>query len=187
MVFPFITQSLTTAMIRYWGHEHDYRNNLTCIRRGGVIPRQFPCNRKEVESLRDGPFSGFRPSFGTSREEGASKKSSQMAKRNNKSMSDDEIEILEGQGAQVNQIPEGTGPPDAGQDAEGVEDDFCETRTADGEDEFAVAEDDDSGYALVGEDDRSQPSQWESGVLCVADPFIRAKVNAFQLSERRQS
>ena len=172
-------------MIRYWGHEHDYRNNLTCIRRGGVIPRQFPCNRKEVESLRDGPFSGFRAAFGSSREEGASGKSSQIGKRENKSMSDDEIVILEGQEAQIKQIPKGTGPPDADHDAEGAEVDFCETRTVDEEAEFAVDEDDDSGYALVGEDDRSESSQWESGILCVADPFIRAKVNAFQFLERR--
>lgn len=172
-------------MVRYWGHEHDYRSNLTCIRRGGVIPRQFPCNRKEVESLRDGPFSDFRASSGTSREEGASVKSSQMSKRDNKSLSDDEIEVLEGQGAQAKQIPEGTEPPVAGQDAGGAEDDLCETHAATEEDELADAEDNDSGCVLVGEDDRSEPSQWESDVLCVADPFIRAKVKAFYFPARR--
>lgn len=158
---------------QYWGHEHDYRNNLTCIRRGGIIPRQFPCNRKEVESLRDGPFSGFLASSGTSGEEGAPGKSSQMSKSDNKSSSDAKIEVVEGQEAQVKQIPEGTGPI-AGQDAEGAEDLF-EIHAATEEDELADAEDDDSGYMLVGEDDSSEPSQWESDVLCVADPFIRAK------------
>jgi hypothetical protein len=172
-------------MIRYWGHEHDYRNNLTCIRRGGVVPRQFPCNRKEVESLRDGPFSGFRASFGTSREEGARGKSSQMSKRDNNSLSDDEIEALGRQGAQVKQISEGTGPPVAGQDAEGAEDDLCEAHTATEEDELADTEDDFFGYALIEEDDRNEPSRWESDVLCVVDPFIREKVKAFYSSERR--
>jgi hypothetical protein len=180
--FSYSSRNILTAMIRYWGHEHDYRNNLTCIRRGGIIPRQFPCNRKEVESLRDGPFSGFLASSGTSGEEGAPGKSSQMSKSDNKSSSDAKIEVVEGQEAQVKQIPEGTGPI-AGQDAEGAEDLF-EIHAATEEDELADAEDDDSGYMLVGEDDSSEPSQWESDVLCVADPFIRAKVEAF-ISRRR--
>lgn len=151
---------------QYWGHEHDYRNNLLCIRRGGVLPRQVPCSRKEVESLRDGPFSGFP----------ASGKPPKKDKRDNKSLSEVEIE------AQAKQASVATGPHEkephtvvVGQDAEGAEDELNETHSVVEGDELAEAEDDDSGYVLGGEDDRNEPSQWESHILCVVDPFIRAK------------
>ncbi|KAH9026816.1 hypothetical protein EDB85DRAFT_1978024 [Lactarius pseudohatsudake] len=151
---------------QYWGHEHDYRNNLMCIRRGGVLPRQIPCSRKEAESLRDGPFSGFP----------ASGKPPKKDKRDNKSLSEAEIE------AQAKQASVAAGPHEkephtvvVGQDAEGAEDELNETHSVVEVDELAEAEDDDSGYVLGGEDDRNEPSQWESHILCVVDPFIRAK------------
>ncbi|KAH9173843.1 hypothetical protein EDB89DRAFT_2228510 [Lactarius sanguifluus] len=151
---------------QYWGHEHDYRNNLMCIRRGGVLPRQIPCSRKEAESLRDGPFSGFP----------ASGKPPRKDKRDNKSLSEAEIE------AQAKQASVAAGPHEiephavvVGQDADGAEDELNETHSVVEGDELAEAEDDDSGYVLGGEDDRNEPSQWESHILCVVDPFIRAK------------
>jgi hypothetical protein len=172
IVFLF-SRNLLTEIIRYWGHEHDYRNNLTCIRRGGVVPRQFPCNRKELESLRDGPFSGFLASSEAFLEKGG--------KRDNKS-SEAEIEVLEGQEAQEASVALDTlekEPPVAGQDAEGAEDELNETPSVAEGDELAESEHDDSGYVLGEEDDRNEPSQWESHILCVADPFVRAKVKAF--------
>lgn len=150
---------------QYWGHEHDYRNNLTCIRRGGVVPRRFPCNRKETEGLRDGPFSGFRASSEAFLEKGASGEPLGKGERDNTSLSEAEIEVLEWQEAQAKQ---------ASVAAEGAEDELNETHSVAEGDELAEAEDD-SGYMLGGEDDRSEPSQWQSGILCVADPFIRAK------------
>jgi len=182
-LFSHLSRDLLTEIFRYWGHEHDYRNNLTCVRRGGVVPRQFPCNRKEVESLRDGPFSGFRASSEAFLEKGASGKSSRKDKRVNKSLSEDEIEVLEWQEAQAKQAsvaagPREEGPPVADQDAEGAEDELNETHSVAEGDELAEAEDDDSVYVLGEEDDGSEPSQWESDILCVVDPFIRAKVKA---------
>jgi hypothetical protein len=102
-----------------------------------------------------------------------------MSKRDNKSLSEAEIEVLEGQEAQVKQTSEGAGPPVVDQDAEGPEDDLSETDSVAEGDELAEAEDDNSGYVLGEEDDRSEPSQWKSDILCVTDPFIRAKVKAF--------
>ena len=101
-----------------------------------------------------------------------------MSERDNKSLSEAEIDVLEGQEAQVKQSSEGAGPPVAGQDAEGAEDELSEIGSVAEGDEPAEVEDDDSGYALVGDDGRSEPSQWESDILCVADPFIRSKVNS---------
>ena len=153
---------------------------MTCIRRGGVVPRQFPCNRKELESLRDGPFSGFRTSSEAFLEKGS--------KGDNKPSSEAGIEVLEGQEAQVKQdsVTLGTrekGPPVTGQGAEGPKD---ETHSVAEGDELEEVEDDDSGYVLGGEDDRNEPTQWESHILCVADPFIRAKVKAFLSLFRRE-
>ncbi|KAH9003297.1 hypothetical protein EDB86DRAFT_2343967 [Lactarius hatsudake] len=137
-----------------------------CIRRGGVLPRQIPCSRKEAESLRDGPFSGFP----------ASGKPPKKDKRDNKSLSEAEIEV------QAKQASVAAGPHEkepytvvVGPDAEGAEDELNETHSVIEGDELAEAEDDDSGYVLGGEDDRNEPSQWESHILCVVDPFIRAK------------
>ena len=87
-----------------------------------------------------------------------------MSKRDDKSLS----EAPEGQEARVKQGSEGAGIPVKGMDAEGPEDELSETDS--------VGE---SGYMLGGEDDRSEPSQWKSDILCVADPFIGAKVRSF--------
>ena len=159
-----------TGIVRYWGHEHDYRNNLTCIHRGGVFPRQFPCNRKELESLRDGPFSGFRASS-----------EAVLEKAGDKSSSEVEVEVLEGQETQAKQASVAPGTrekshPVAGQDAEDAED---ELNSMAEEGEFAEAEDDDSGYVLGGEDGTDEPSEWKFHILCVTDPFVRGKVNTF--------
>ena len=102
-----------------------------------------------------------------------------MSERDNKTLSEAEIEVLEGQEAQVKQSSEGARPPVAGQDAESAEDELSEIGSVAEGDEPAEAEDDDSGYALVGDDNRSEPSQWESDILCVADPFIRSKVKGY--------
>jgi hypothetical protein len=92
-----------------------------------------------------------------------------MTKRDDKSLS----EAPEGQEAQVEQDSEGAGLPVAGLDAEGPEDELSETDS--------VAENDESGYVLGREDDRNEPSQWKSDILCVADPFIGAKVKSFYI------
>ena len=92
-----------------------------------------------------------------------------MSKRDDKSLS----EAPEGQEARVKQGSEGAGLPVAGMNAEGPEDGLSETDS--------VAEDDESGYVLGGEDDRSEPSQWKSDILCVADPFIGEKVTSFYI------
>jgi len=98
-----------------------------------------------------------------------------MSKRDNKPLSEAEIEALDGQEAQVKETSEGAGPPVVGQDAEGAEVDLYETRSVVEEDEPAEADDDGSEDLLIGEEDGSEPSQWESDILCVADPFVRAK------------
>lgn len=102
-----------------------------------------------------------------------------MSEGDNKTLSEAGIEALEGQEAQVKRSSKGAGPPVASQDAESAEDELSDIGSVAEGDEPAEAEDDDSGYALVGDDDKSEPSQWESDILCVADPFIRSKVKGF--------
>lgn len=167
-----------TVITRYWGHEHDYCNNLISVRWGGVVPREVPCNRKESETLRDGPFSDFRQSSSAHLEKGAAGKSSSKRKQEKKkeSPSDAGIEVLEE--GQTDQVSEATGTRIDGQpitgegrdEDGGVDDKFNDT---DSETEQDLAEDED-GFEEV--DDKAQPSRWQSDILCVADPFIPAKV-----------
>ncbi|KAI0300086.1 hypothetical protein B0F90DRAFT_450759 [Multifurca ochricompacta] len=145
------------------------------VRLGGVVPRQVPCNRKEVENLRDGPFSGFRPSSGTFLEKGVPRKSPFEGKRGKKkkALSEADPEILKGQKAKLTSV-DADGLPVAGHVIDdGVEDVLNEIQSEVEEDELAEGEDG-SGFVL-GTDDKAQPSRWQSEVLCVADPFIRAK------------
>ena len=164
---------------RYWGHEHDYCNNLISVRWGGVVPREVPCNRKESETLRDGPFSDFRQSSSAHLEKGAAGKSSSKRKQEEKKEAppDAGIEVLEGREGRADQVSEATGTridgqPITGEERDeggGVDDKFNDT---DSETEQDLADED----VFEELDDRAQPSRWQSDILCVADPFIPAKV-----------
>jgi len=163
-----------TVTTRYWGHEHDYRNNLISVHWGGVVPREVPCNRKESETLRDGPFSGFRQSSSAHLEQGAAGKSSSKSKQGG-ALSDAGIEVLEGQAGQASQATgtriDGQPITDEGRDeGGGVDDKFNDSGSETEED---LGED---GDEFEETDDKAQPSRWQSDVLCVADPFIPAKV-----------
>ena len=174
------TEVHLTVTTRYWGHEHDYCNNLISVRWGGVVPREVPCNRKESETLRDGPFSDFRQSSSPHPEKGAAGKSSSKSKQGEKkgALSDAGIEGLEGQEGQADHASDATGARIGGQpttdegrdEGGGADDKFNDT---DSETEQDLAEDEDEFEEA---DDKAQPSRWQSDILCVADPFIRGKV-----------
>ena len=171
-------QACLTETTRYWGHEHDYRNNLMSVRWGGVVPRKVPCNRKESQSLRDGPFSGFQSS---STSKGAA--GMPPSKGEGKALSDTDAKVLEGQGSGENQAVEIEGhdtdvPPSTGasRDEDGdAEDEFNDTGSEADHDLEALADEVEFNIAPEAGDD-AQPSQWESDVLCVADPFVQTKV-----------
>lgn len=135
-----------TETTRYWGYEHDYRNNLISVRWGGVVPRRLPCDRKESESLRDGPFSGFRPSSNAT----AGNEQAPETVVNN---------------------PDG--PPSTVDEDEGGEE--FETWTEAEQDLATVADEDEFDVAPEA-CEGAQPFRWQSDVLCVADPFIETKV-----------
>jgi hypothetical protein len=173
--------ALLTETTRYWGHEHDYRNNLISVRWGGVVPRRLPCDRKESESLRDGPFSGFRSSSNATAGNSAAAKSPMKGERIKEgALSEADAKDLEGKNCGDKQAPEtegnsSDGPPltSANRDEDGefdrwseAEQDLAAVTVAD-ENEFDVAPE-------VGEE--AQPFRWQSDVLCVADPFIETKV-----------
>jgi hypothetical protein len=175
-----------TETTRYWGHEHDYRNNLISVRWGGVVPRRLPCDRKESESLRDGPFSGFRSSSNETAGNSAAEKSPIKGERiKEDSLSEGDANVLEEQNSGDKQTPETVGngpdgPPLAGanryEDGGGEEFDTWsegeeDPAAVEGEDVFDVAPE-------AGEEAQpfQQPFRWQSDVLCVADPFIESKV-----------
>jgi hypothetical protein len=178
--FPVPPNACLTETARYWGHEHDYRNNLISVRWGGVVPRRLPCDRRESESLRDGPFSGFRSSSNTIAGNSTADKSpmnGEQIKEN--ALSEADAKVLEGQNSGDKQTSETVGsldePPitSVNRDEDGGEtfDTWSEreqdlTTVAD-EDEFNVAPEAGEGQ---------QPFRWQSDVLCVADPFIERKV-----------
>lgn len=168
-----------TETTRYWGHEHDYRNNLISVRWGGVVPRRFPCDRKESENLRDGPFSGFRSSSNATAGNSAAEKSPTKGERIKEGALPEADAKGQNSGDGDNQAPEAEGnspdgPPLTGanrdEDGAGEFDTWSEPEqdltTAADEDEFDVAPE-------AGEE---QPFRWQSDVLCVADPFIETKV-----------
>jgi hypothetical protein len=177
-----------TKATRYWGHEHDYRNNLISVRWGGVVPRRLPCDRKESENLRDGPFSGFRsPSSATAGNNAAEKSPMKGERIKQDALPEANAEVLEGQDSGDKQAPGTVGnSPDGpsltstnkGEDAEGEEfDAWSETE----QDRTLVADEDGVGedvFDVVPEagEEAAQPFQWQSDVLCVADPFIDGKV-----------
>jgi hypothetical protein len=148
------------------------------VRWGGVVPREVPCNRKESETLRDGPFSGFRQSSSSSAhlEQGGAGKSLKSKQGGDKeALSDAGIEVLEGQKGQASQATgtriDGQPITDEGWDeGGGVVDKFTDSGSETEED---LGEDADE---FEEPDDKAQPSRWQSDLLCVADPFIRAKV-----------
>jgi hypothetical protein len=171
-----------TETTRYWGHEHDYRNNLISVRWGGVVPREVPCDRKESESLRDGPFSDFRSSSNTIAGQGAAGKSPLKGERSEeKALLEADAKVLEGQNSGEEEAPESEGDSTDGlpltgasKDEDGeVEDEFNDT----GEAEHLVTPADEDEFDVAPEaGDEPQPSHWQSDVLCVADPFVPTKV-----------
>jgi hypothetical protein len=175
--FSRLSSARLTKTTRYWGHEHDYRNNLISVRWGGVVPREIPCNRRESETLRDGPFSNFRQ---TSSEKGTAGKPSLKDKQGKeKALSEAGDEEVEGKKGQADQASEATGTRIDGQSTRDDEDDRdegvdVEANDLDSETEQDAAEDEDE--LAQEEDDEAQPSRWQSDVLCVVDPFIRGKV-----------
>jgi len=162
---------------QYWGHEHDYRNNLISVRLGGVVPRRLPCDRKESEGLRDGPFSGFRSSSNTTAGNSAAEKSPMKGERIKEgALPEVDAKVLESQNSGDEQATETVvnspeGPPLTDEDGGGEEFDTwseAEKDLSTVADEFDVAPE-------AGEDPEAQPFRWQSDVLCVADPFIETK------------
>ncbi len=150
------------------------------MRWGGVVPRELPCDRKELEGLRDGPFSGFRSSSNTTAEKGAAEKSPLKGEQSKEdAQSEANANVLEGQNSGEKPAPEIEGkstdePPltDPNRDEDGeAEDEFDDTGSEAEQDLAAVADD-----AAPEAGNEAQPSRWQSDVLCVADPFIEAKV-----------
>lgn len=147
---------------------------MISVRWGGVVPREVPCNRKESETLRDGPFSNFRQ---FPNEKGAAGKSPLKNKQvKDKIPSEAGVEVLEWQKGQANQDSEATrvdGQPVTGNRGEEAGD---ETNDSGSETEKDPAEDEDEFGLAQEADDEAQPSRWQSDILCVVDPFVRAKV-----------
>jgi hypothetical protein len=171
-----------TKIVRYWGHEHDYRNSLISVRWGGVMPREIPCNKRESESLREGPFSGFPPSTNTLPEKDMVGTSLSKGKqRQKKALSEADVEVFERQKTQSKQASEVAGPrydgqqaTDTGRDGGGEVGD--ELNNTGSEAEYNAAEDEDEAGPPLEADDKAQPSRWQSDMLCVVDPFVRTKV-----------
>jgi hypothetical protein len=177
----FYTNACLTETTRYWGHEHDYRNNLVSVRWGGVVPRRLPCDRKESESLRDGPFSGFRSSSNATAGDRAAEKSPMGEAIKEGALPEADAKVLEGQNSGDKQAPEvegniPDGPPltGANRDEDGGGEDF-DTWT-EGEQDLATAADEDEFDVAPEAGEEEQPFRWQSDVLCVADPFIETKV-----------
>ncbi|KAI0247404.1 hypothetical protein BJV78DRAFT_1246095 [Lactifluus subvellereus] len=169
---PPVTVGVEQALqdwFQYWGHEHDYRNNLISVRWGGVVPREVPCNKKEAESLRDGPFSSFRPSSNAFLEKGAFGKSP-LGGKEKSALSEADVKVLEWQEAQAKQasVAAGSREEDEAEDEFNVNDTHSEAdrNLEEAKEEFE---------STLEADDTAQSSRWESDILCVTDPFIRAK------------
>jgi hypothetical protein len=175
LLFIIIFDRLTETT-RYWGHEHDYRNNLISVRLGGVVPREVPCNKKEAVNLRDGPFSGFRPSSNASLEKGASGET-QLKDKEKNALSKANVEALglqETQAKQVSAGPRVDEPPVTGTDEEDeAENEFNDTHP---ETDRNPGEAEEEIEPTLETDDIAHLPRWESQILCVIDPFIREKV-----------
>ena len=172
-----------TETTRYWGYEHDYRNNLISVRWGGVVPRRLPCDRKESESLRDGPFSGFPSPSNASAGNSAAEKSPVKGERIKEgALSEVDAKVSEGQNSGDEQVPEtegnsSDGPPLTGvnRDEDGGEEEF--DRWSEAEQDLATVADEEDEFDVAPEaGGEGQPFRWQSDVLCVADPFIERKV-----------
>jgi hypothetical protein len=171
-----------TETTRYWGHEHDYCNNLISVRWGGVVPRRLPCDRKESESLRDGPFSGFRSSSNATAGKNAAEKSPMKGERINEgALSEADAKALEGQNSGDKQAPETVGNSPDGPlltgengDEDGSGEQFDTWSEA--EQDLATVADEDEFDVAPEAGEEAQPFRWQTDVLCVADPFIETKV-----------
>jgi len=164
---------------QYWGHEHDYRKTLLSVRWGGVVPREVPCNLEQSGSLRDGPFSGFKPPDSRLEKGGARKAGSRRQRGEKEALLVADVDASKRRKAKERQVSEaarnridGTPVTGAVRDDDREADEFNDTGS---EAKGDLSEDgDDLGFAL-GADDKAQSPQWQSEMLCVADPFIRAK------------
>jgi hypothetical protein len=179
--FSRLSNDRLTEITRYWGHEHDYRNNLISVRWGGVVPREVPCNIKEAEGLRDGPFSHFRPSSNAFLEKGASGRSPLEGKEKN-AVSKADVEVLEWQKAESKQPSVAAGsradePPVTSKSEDETEGEFTVNDTQ-SEADRNFGETKEEFEPMLEADDTAQSPRWESEILCVTDPFVRAKVKS---------
>jgi len=163
-----------TETTRYWGHEHDYRNNLISVRWGGVVPRRLPCDRKESESLRDGPFSGFRSSSNTTARNGTAGNSALKGEQSKEdALSESDAKVLEGQNSGDKQGNGADGPPLTEDGDGGGEGESGDTGAEAKQDLVAVADHDEDEIDV--DRGEGEPFRWQSNVLCVADPFVETK------------
>jgi hypothetical protein len=188
ITFSMPPNACLTKSTRYWGHEHDYRNNLVSVRWGGVVPRGLPCDRKELEGLRDGPFSGFRSSSNTTAEKGAAEKSPLKGKQSKEdALEEANANVSEEQHSGGKSTPGIVGkstdePPltdanlDANKDEDGETEDELDNTGSEAEQDITAVTDEEDFDAAPEAGNEAQPSRWQSDVLCVADPFIEAKV-----------
>jgi hypothetical protein len=177
LLFIAIIDRLTETT-RYWGHEHDYHNNMISVPLGGVVPRDVPCNKKEAENLREGPFSNFRPTSNASPEKGTSGET-QLKDGKKNALPETNAAALEQQNTQAKQAsvtadPRVDEPPVTGTDEEDeeeneVNDTHPETDRNPGEAEEEIE-------PTLETDDTAHRSRWKSQILCVIDPFIPQKV-----------
>jgi len=157
------------------GHEHDYRKTLLSIRWGGVVPREAPCNLEQSGSLRDGPFSGFKPP--RLEKSGVEKARSKGKQGKKEALLVADVEALEGGEAKERQVSgaagnriDGTPVMGAVRDEDKDEDDEFNATGSEAEGDLSENED-----ILRFTDDNAQPPRWQSEMLCVPDPFVRAK------------
>ena len=149
---------------------------MISVRWGGVVLREVPCNKKESETLRDGPFYDFRQSPNEKRAVGKS-----PLKNKQDIPSEAGVEVLEGQKGQANQVSEATdtridGQPVTGGGGDGDEEVEDKVNDSGSETEQDLADDEDEFGLGQEADDEVQPSRWQSDILCVVDPFVPAKV-----------
>ncbi|KAI0260766.1 hypothetical protein BC834DRAFT_845969 [Gloeopeniophorella convolvens] len=176
---------------QYWGLEHDYTQHVLSVRLGGVVLRAAPCTRREAYSLRPGLFTALRAGNAPDalRETGAAGRNPLASKRGRArvaALPEAERGVLAWSSAQVEEAARAGGARAAVRNAGGgaaralEAEAEAEAFAEEEEDAAPLAEESDDEEAEddalgAGESDSAQPERWASDVLCIADPFIRAK------------